>query len=108
MSMAPELRVVAVKQQEDAICCCTATDTAHPSNAIHRIISPTKAPQTVEQSPPNTLRDDDVLAYMNRQLRSGRVKPSVLVSLTQKAFADISHERIVQCFNQLDCALLKR
>ncbi|MGG5870719.1 hypothetical protein [Pseudomonas peli] len=52
--------------------------------------------------------DADVLAYMQRQLRSGRVKTSVLVSLTQKEFADVSHERIVQCFNQLDSALLKR
>ncbi|MBU1284496.1 MAG: hypothetical protein KJ989_16385 [Gammaproteobacteria bacterium] len=52
--------------------------------------------------------DADVLAYMQRQLRSGRVKPSVLVSLTQKEFADVSHERIVQCFNQLDSSLLKR
>ncbi len=45
---------------------------------------------------------------MQRQLRSGRVKPGVLVSLTQKTFVDVSHERIVQCFNQLDSALLKR
>jgi hypothetical protein len=58
------------------------------------------------QTPPDS--DADVLAYMQRQLRSGRVKPSVLVSLTQKAFAEVSHERIVQCFNQLDSALLKR
>ncbi|WP_090387808.1 hypothetical protein [Pseudomonas anguilliseptica] len=64
---------------------------------------------TVEQSnqtPPAS--DADVLAYMQRQLRSGRVKTSVLVSLTQKEFADVSHERIVQCFNQLDSSLLKR
>jgi hypothetical protein len=52
--------------------------------------------------------DADVLAFMQRQLRSGRVKTSVLVSLTQKEFADVSHERIVQCFNQLDSTLLKR
>jgi hypothetical protein len=55
-----------------------------------------------------TISDADVLAYMQRQLRSGRVKPSVLVSLTQKEFADVSHERIVQCSNQLDSSLLKR
>lgn len=64
---------------------------------------------TVEQNhqtPPAS--DADVLAYMQRQLRSGRVKTSVLVSLTQKEFADVSHERIVQCFNQLDSGLLKR
>ncbi|HZX18096.1 MAG TPA: hypothetical protein VFF22_14695 [Pseudomonas sp.] len=52
--------------------------------------------------------DAEVLAYMQRQLRSGRVKPSVLVSLTEKEYADVSHERIVQCFNQLDGVLLKR
>jgi len=52
--------------------------------------------------------DADVLAFMQRQLRSGRVKTSVLVSLTQKEFADVSHERIMQCFNQLDSTLLKR
>lgn len=63
--------------------------------------------QTVDQ-PSSPASDADVLAYMQRQLRSGRVKPSVLVSLTQKTFADVSHERIVQCFNQLDSGLLKR
>lgn len=63
--------------------------------------------QTVDQSS-SPASDADVLAYMQRQLRSGRVKPSVLVSLTQKTFADVSHERIVQCFNQLDSGLLKR
>lgn len=63
--------------------------------------------QTVDQ-PNSPASDADVLAYMQRQLRSGRVKPSVLVSLTQKTFADVSHERIVQCFNQLDSGLLKR
>lgn len=52
--------------------------------------------------------DAEVLAYMQRQLRSGRVKPSVLVSLTEKEYADVSYERIVQCFNQLDGVLLKR
>ncbi len=61
-----------------------------------------------EPSQPIPVSDADVLAYMQRQLRSGRVKTSVLVSLTQKEFADVSHERIVQCFNQLDSALLKR
>lgn len=61
-----------------------------------------------EPSQPIPVSDADVLAYMQRQLRSGRVKTSVLVSLTQKEFAGVSHERIVQCFNQLDSALLKR
>lgn len=59
-----------------------------------------------DQAEPAT--DEDVLAYMQRQLRSGRVKPAVLVPLTQKAFAEVSHERIVQCFNRLDSSLLKR
>jgi len=61
-----------------------------------------------ESSHTTTASDAEVLAYMQRQLRSGRVKLSVLVSLTQKEFADVSHERIVQCFNQLDSSLLKR
>ena len=65
-------------------------------------------PQTVDQPSPSPATDAEVLAYMQRQLRSGRVKPGVLVSLTQKTFVDVSHERIVQCFNQLDSALLKR
>jgi hypothetical protein len=52
--------------------------------------------------------DADILAFMQRQLRSGRVKASVLVSLTENTFANVSHERIVQCFKQLDDALLKR
>lgn len=60
-----------------------------------------------QTSQPAAASDADVLAYMQRQLGSGRVKPSVLVSLTQEEFADVSHERIVQCFNQLDSPLLK-
>lgn len=52
--------------------------------------------------------DEEILAYMQRQLRSGRVKPAVLVPLTQKAFAEVPHARIVACFNRLDSALFKR
>jgi hypothetical protein len=59
-------------------------------------------------NPTSPTSDAEVLAYMQRQLRSGRVKVGVLISLTQKEFADVSHERIVQCFNQLDSSLLKR
>ncbi|MBS7662087.1 hypothetical protein I0D00_09075 [Pseudomonas lalucatii] len=59
-----------------------------------------------EQSGPIT--DEEVLAYMQRQLRSGRVKPAVLVELTQKAYAQVSRERILHCFDQLDSSLLKR
>ncbi|MBU0806728.1 MAG: hypothetical protein KKD30_05550 [Gammaproteobacteria bacterium] len=62
----------------------------------------------MEQLPPNNVSDEELLAYMHRQLGSGRVKPSVLVSLTQQAFSDVSHARIVQCFNQLHSSLLKR
>jgi hypothetical protein len=61
-----------------------------------------------QQDPPSTASDEEVFAYMQRQLRSGRVKPAVLVELTQKAFADVSRERIVDCFNKLDSSLLKR
>lgn len=60
----------------------------------------------LDQSEPIT--DEEVFAYMQRQLRSERVKPAVLVELTQKAFADVSRERIVRCFNKLDSSLLKR
>ncbi|WAC44184.1 hypothetical protein OU997_18390 [Pseudomonas sp. SL4(2022)] len=62
----------------------------------------------MDHTSPLPASDAEVLAYMQRQLHSGRVKPNVLVSLTQKTFVDVSHERIVQCFNQLDSALLKR
>lgn len=61
-----------------------------------------------EPSQTTPASDEEVLAYMQRQLRSGRVKPAVLIPLTQKAFTEVSHERIVQCFNQLDSALFKR
>lgn len=56
--------------------------------------------------PPVT--DQDLLAYMQRLLGSGRVKPVLLVDMTQKAFPDAKRERIVQCYNRLDSALLKR
>ncbi|TWC36945.1 hypothetical protein FBY03_10812 [Pseudomonas sp. SJZ079] len=59
-----------------------------------------------DQSEPAT--DAEVFAYMQRQLRSGRVKPAVLVDLTQKAFPEVSRERIVHCFGELDSSLLKR
>ncbi|UVE17825.1 hypothetical protein NVV93_00025 [Pseudomonas sp. LS44] len=51
---------------------------------------------------------EQILAYMRRQLSSGRVKPAVLVVQTQQAFPEASHELIVACFNQLDSPLLKR
>jgi hypothetical protein len=60
-----------------------------------------------EPSQTEPVTDEEILAYMRRQLRSGRVKPAVLVPLTQKAFADVPHTRIVQCFNQLDSSLFK-
>ncbi|NQD94436.1 hypothetical protein HP532_17475 [Pseudomonas sp. CrR25] len=61
-----------------------------------------------EQDQSDPVADDEVFAYMQRQLRSGRVKPAVLVELTQKAFANVPRERIVHCFNLLDSSLLKR
>lgn len=61
-----------------------------------------------QPSPTEPASDEEILAYMQRQLRSGRVKPAVLVPLTQKAFAEVPHERIVACFNRLDSALFKR
>ena len=61
-----------------------------------------------QPNPAPAATDEEVFAYMERQLRSGRVKLNVLVPLTQKTFAEVSHERIVACFNRLDSALLKR
>lgn len=64
-----------------------------------------------EQPPEHShsaVSDEQLLAYMERQLRSGRVKPAVLVPLTQKAFAEADHEQLLRCFNQLDSALFKR
>lgn len=51
---------------------------------------------------PEPIGDETILAYMQRQLGSGRVKPAVLVPLTKKALAGASHEQIVRCFNQLN------
>lgn len=50
-----------------------------------------------ERDQPEPVTDEEVLAYMQRQLRSGRVKPAVLMDLTQKAYAEVSRERIVHC-----------
>ena len=52
--------------------------------------------------PTQAVSDATILAYMQRQLASGRVKPAVLVPLTKKALAGASHEQIVRCFNQLN------
>jgi hypothetical protein len=60
------------------------------------------------ERPGRVVSDTQLLAYMERQLRSGRVKPAVLVPLTQKAFAEADHEQILRCFSQLDSSLLKR
>ena len=60
------------------------------------------------EPPSHAVDDAQLLAYMERQLRSGRVKPVVLVPLTQKTFSAASHEQILRCFNQLDASLFKR
>ncbi|GLZ86203.1 hypothetical protein Pres01_22540 [Metapseudomonas resinovorans] len=54
-----------------------------------------------------SITDDEISAYMMRQLRSGRVKPAVLVVLTEKNFPGVTRERIIQCFNSLDSRYLK-
>lgn len=51
--------------------------------------------------------DEEISAYMMRQLRSGRVKASVLVVLTEKNFPGVARERIIRCFNGLDSKYLK-
>lgn len=53
------------------------------------------------------IADEEISAYMVRQLRSGRVKPAVLVVLTEKTFPDVARERIIRCFNALDSKYLK-
>lgn len=60
-----------------------------------------------EPSQATPASDEEVLAYMQRQLRSGRVKPAVLVVLTEKNFPDVERERIIRCFNALDSRYLK-
>ncbi|WP_028627017.1 hypothetical protein [Metapseudomonas resinovorans] len=53
------------------------------------------------------ISDEEISAYMTRQLRSGRVKPAVLVVLTEKNFPGVARERIIRCFNALDSKYLK-
>ena len=53
------------------------------------------------------ISDEEIAAYMMRQLRSGRVKPAVLVVLTEKNFPEVERERIIRCFNALDSRYLK-
>ncbi|NWL79595.1 hypothetical protein DM872_22355 [Pseudomonas taiwanensis] len=55
----------------------------------------------------SSITDEEINAYMMRQLRSGRVKPGVLVVLTEKNFPGVARERIIQCFNGLDSRYLK-
>jgi len=59
-------------------------------------------------NPQPPVTDEDLLAYLQRLLGSGRVKPVLLVDTAQKAFPDVERERIVQCYNKLDSTLLKR
>ncbi|CAD5107080.1 hypothetical protein PSEWESI4_01351 [Pseudomonas carbonaria] len=61
-----------------------------------------------EREQPMTVSDEEIRAYMQRMIRSGRVKPAVLVVQTGKAFPAVDHERIVRCFNELDSPYLKR
>lgn len=60
-----------------------------------------------EQPKSGAVTDEEISAFMLRQLRSGRVKPAVMVVLTEKAFPEVSRERIIECFNALDSTYLK-
>ncbi|MCO6056101.1 hypothetical protein NG726_05400 [Pseudomonas sp. MOB-449] len=60
----------------------------------------------VERDDPS-ITDEEISAYMMRQLRSGRVKPGVLVVLTEKSFPGAARERIIRCYNALDSKYLK-
>lgn len=57
---------------------------------------------------PKSVSDEEIRSYLERQLRSGRVKPAVLVVQTAKAFPGATHEQIVRCFNALESPYLKR
>lgn len=61
-----------------------------------------------QQDQAGPVTDEDVLAHMQRQPRSGRVKPAVLVERAQTTYPDDSRERIVQRFKLLDSSLFKR
>ncbi|BAU71694.1 hypothetical protein [Metapseudomonas furukawaii] len=60
-----------------------------------------------DEKPQSSTSDEEISDYMIRQLRSGRVKPAVLVVLTEKNFPDVDRERIIRCFNALDSGYLK-
>lgn len=60
-----------------------------------------------ENNEQSAISDEEISAYMTRQLRSGRVKPAVLVVLTEKNFPGVERERIIRCFNALDSRYLK-
>lgn len=57
---------------------------------------------------PPTVTDDELLAPMQCLLRSGRVKPVLLVEVTHKAFPTVERDRVVHCYGRLDSSLLKR
>lgn len=61
-----------------------------------------------ELQPPQSVEDEEITAYLLRLLRSGRVKPSVMVVQTEKAFPGVSRDRIVRCARELDSQLLKK
>ncbi|MBM7062676.1 hypothetical protein JQX08_18325 [Pseudomonas sp. UL073] len=61
-----------------------------------------------QEQPPEPVSDEAIRAYMQRQIRSGRVKAAVLVVQNQQAFPEVAAERIVRCFNELESPYLKR
>lgn len=52
--------------------------------------------------------DEVLTAYLERQLRSGRVKLGVLMVQFEKAFPGVERDRLVRCFNALESGHLKR
>lgn len=51
--------------------------------------------------------DEEIAAYMQRLVRSGRVKAAVLVAQTEKQFPTAGRDRIIRCYNALDSKYLK-
>ncbi|MDV3441980.1 hypothetical protein R0G64_21405 [Pseudomonas otitidis] len=63
----------------------------------------------IQGSPEVAAVSDDVLMdYLERQLRSGRVKVGVLMVQFEKAFPGVERDRLVRCFNALESRYLKR
>lgn len=64
--------------------------------------------QETQGLPEVVVSDDVLMDYLERQLRSGRVKVGVLMVQFEKAFPGVERDRLVRCFNALESRYLKR